>query len=81
MDDIYQDIISNINIFLPIINNDKILLKDNVKVQLQSPFIYKSFIYFGEYMVDKIIPHGRGILIYKNGDKYLEILKMEKRVK
>ena len=70
MDDIYQDMIENIDLYLKIINNEDFLLKDEIKVQIQSPFKYKSYIYFGEYMVDKNIAHGRGILIYKNGDKY-----------
>jgi hypothetical protein len=70
MDDYYQEIIKNINLYLTIINDEDILLNDDIEVQIQSPFIYKSFIYFGEYMVDKLIPHGRGILIYKNGDRY-----------
>ena len=70
MDDDYQEIIENINLYLKIINIDNYSLKDNVEVQIQTPFKYDSYIYFGEYRVDNNIPHGRGILIYKNGDKY-----------
>ena len=70
MDDDYQEIIENINPYLKIINIDNYSLKDNVEVQIQTPFKYESYIYFGEYRVDNNIPHGRGILIYKNGDKY-----------
>ena len=70
MDDFYQEIINNMDLYLKIINNENILLKDNIEVYIQSPFIYKSFIYFGEFMAEKFTPHGRGILIYKNGDRY-----------
>ena len=70
MDDDYQEIIENISLYLKIINIDNYALKDNVEVQIQTPFKYDSYIYFGEYRADNNIPHGRGILIYKNGDKY-----------
>ena len=70
MDDCYQEVLDNINDYLKIIKNEELLLNDNINVQIQGPFKYKSYIYFGEYMVDKLIPHGRGILIYKNGDRY-----------
>ena len=70
MDDDYQEIIDNINSYLNIINNDKLLLNDNIETQIELPFKYENYIYFGEYRIDKFTPHGRGILIYKNGDRY-----------
>ena len=70
MDDIRQEILDNMDLYLKIINNENILLKDNVDVEIQPPMIYKNYLYFGEYMAKKLTPHGRGILIYKNGDKY-----------
>ena len=56
MDDDYQEIIENINPYLKIINIDNYSLKDNVEVQIQTPFKYESYIYFGEYRVDNNIP-------------------------
>ena len=70
MDDIYQEILDNVGIYLKIINNENILLKDNVEVHIQPPMVYQNYLYFGEFLVEKLTPHGRGILIYKNGDKY-----------
>ena len=79
MDDDYQEIIDNVDFYLKIINKHKIPLNDGVEIQIQSPFKYNSFIYFGEFMVEKNIPHGSGILIYKNGDKYYGMFKNGKK--
>ena len=70
IDDDYEEIIDNIDSYLNIINNEKLLLNDNVETQIELPYIYKNYIYFGEFRTDKLIPHNRGILIYKNGDRY-----------
>lgn len=70
MEDIYQEIIENIDYFMKLFNIKEAELDDNIHVQIQSPFKYKSYIYFGEY-TDNMIPHGRGLLIYKNGERYI----------
>ena len=44
MEDIYQEIMESIDLYLKIINNEDLLLKDGIKVQIQSPFKYKSYI-------------------------------------
>jgi len=89
MDDVYKEMIENIDLFKQFFCIKESELKDKDKnIQIQSPFQYKNFIYFGEYIENKennennkinennnnenkLIAHGRGILIYKNGDKYL----------
>ena len=73
MDDIYKEILLNIELFKQFFCIKEAELKDK-NIQIQSPVQYKNFIYFGEHIENsenKLIAHGRGILIYKNGDKYL----------
>ena len=79
MDDDYQEILDNIDYYLNIIKRHKEILDDGIEVQIQSPFKYNSFIYFGEFSVEKNIPHGSGILIYKNGDKYYGMFQNGKK--
>ena len=114
MDDVYKEMIENIDLYEKFFSIKEAQLKDKDKnIQIQSPFQYKNFIYFGEYIEksenniinennennkiiesdeknkengnnennkinenneineNKLIAHGRGLLIYKNGDKYL----------
>ena len=83
MEEFYDKMIESIDLFKDFFNIKDSELKDKGKnIQIQSPVKYKNFIYFGEYIENsvknknnetndnKLIAHGRGILIYKNGDKY-----------
>ena len=75
-----HEIMEHIESYLEIINNEKIKLKDDIKVQIQGPFKYKNYIYYGEYQVnDDLIPHGRGVILYNNGDKYYGNFKNGKK--
>ena len=75
-----HEIMENIDSYLEIVNNKYIKLKDGIEVQIQSPFKYKNYIYFGEYKIgDDLIPHGRGVLLYNNGDKYYGNFKKGKK--
>lgn len=70
----------NIDSYLQIVNNEYIILKDGIEVQIQRPFKYKNYIYFGEYQANEdLIPHGRGVLLYNNGDKYYGNFKNGKK--
>ena len=66
-----HEIRENIDSYVEIVNNENIMLNDGIDVQIQGPFKYKNYIYFGEYQVgEDLIPHGRGVQLYKNEDKY-----------
>ena len=68
------------DIYLKIVNNENIQLKDDIDNQMQSPFKYKNYIYFGEYKIgDNLTPHGRGVLLYKKNDKYFGNFKNGKK--
>ena len=76
----YHEIMDNIDFYLNIVNNENIKLKDGIEVQMEGPFKYKTYIYFGEYQVhENITPHGRGVLLYKNDDKYYGNFKNGKK--
>ena len=75
-----HEIMDNIDFYLNIVNNENIKLKDGIEVQMEGPFKYKTYIYFGEYQVhENITPHGRGVLLYKNDDKYYGNFKNGKK--
>ena len=75
-----HEIMENIDSFTEIVNNEYIRLNDGIDIQIQSPFKYKNYIYFGEYQVgDDLIPHGRGVQLYNNGDKYYGNFKKGKK--
>ena len=75
-----HEIMENIDSYLQIVNNEYIILKDGIEVQIQRPFKYKNYIYFGEYQANEdLIPHGRGVLLYNNGDKYYGNFKNGKK--
>jgi len=134
-DVIYAQMIENIDLFKHFFSIKESELKEKgKKIQIQSPFQYKDFVYFGEYIEicenseniedykynkyneyskysefskysdyskynilsefnnsennnnnkineNKLIAHGRGILIYKNGNKYLGIFENGKKSK
>ena len=71
------EIMEHIESFIEIINNEDIKLNDGIKVQIQGPYKYKNYIYFGEY--NETVPHGRGVLLYKNDDKYFGNFKNGKK--
>ena len=75
-----HEIIEHLESYLEIINNENIKLKDDIKVQIQGPFKYKNYIYYGEYQIsDDLIPHGRGVILYSNKDKYFGNFKNGKK--
>ena len=76
-----HEIMEHIESYTEIINNEDIKLKDGINVQIQGPFKYKNFIYFGEYTQfgKGLNPHGRGVLLYNNGDKYFGNFKQGKK--
>ena len=79
-DDLYKFVFSYSEKFLDLLNKIP-PLKDGVDVIINSPYKYKNYIYFGEYKKLEMIPHGKGILFYRNGDHYYGYFQNGKKSK
>ena len=70
IDIIYDKILQNIEFYTDIVRNENLLLNDGKEVNLQIPKKYSQYLYYGEFDVESFTPHGRGLLFYKNGERY-----------
>ena len=79
-DELYRFVFSNSEKFLNLLNKLP-PLKDEIDVVLNSPYKFKNYIYFGEFKKDEMVPHGKGILYYRNGDHYYGYFQNGKKSK
>ena len=77
MDEIYYKMIENIDLFNHFFSIKEAELKEKgIKIQIQSPFQYKDFIYFGEYIEN--VENSENNSKYNEYSKYSEYSKYDK---